>query len=426
MHALASLSSPATSPASRIAARDTPGGEQSGAQFSSLLEALTAGAAPGESGSEATAPLPPPAAGLPAGIGLPGVDESGKMLPPGLPAAAEADPSNDPEAEVGDGGAAILLAPVGGPPALPAPQAAPVPPPVARDVRAEHDAAASAGQIEGRGGWPVPVTLTLPEKRRGAPAASPTTGSVGSVAVVMDASPAERPVRSAPAESPERRAAVATSHPAAGEQQETPAGERHAESRPADALARLTTEAPALPGREGPVATPSLAQPLPPSPGTTGAFSGVPTAGAGSLHELAAIVDRLAAAREVLAPASAALALDHAEFGEMTLRFEQQQDGRLLVNLSAQDAEAHRAVAAALATERNPASGGDRAGGESQAHGQHRTGAGAGGGGASERGAGGGPGHQTGGQRHDAPRQQSSTQWRASAPGENRQGGIYA
>lgn len=70
------------------------------------------------------------------------------------------------------------------------------------------------------------------------------------------------------------------------------------------------------------------------------------------LHDLTQIVDRLAAAREALAPASAALAIKHAQFGEISLRFDQQQDGRLTAEIASPDAETHRAIAHAVATER--------------------------------------------------------------------------
>lgn len=67
-----------------------------------------------------------------------------------------------------------------------------------------------------------------------------------------------------------------------------------------------------------------------------------------ALQDLTRIVDRLAAAREAFAPTAAALAVKHAEFGELSLRFDQHRDGHLAVQLSANDPEAHRAVAAAV------------------------------------------------------------------------------
>jgi hypothetical protein len=43
------------------------------------------------------------------------------------------------------------------------------------------------------------------------------------------------------------------------------------------------------------------------------------------------------AAREALAPAEAALSIDHADFGEVSIRFAHSSDGRLSAELSAAD-----------------------------------------------------------------------------------------
>lgn len=74
-------------------------------------------------------------------------------------------------------------------------------------------------------------------------------------------------------------------------------------------------------------------------------------------HDLAQVVERLAAAREAFAPAAAAMAIEHSEFGELSLRFEQRRDGQLAVQLAATDPEAHRAIVAAVAAERSNAAG---------------------------------------------------------------------
>jgi hypothetical protein len=64
-------------------------------------------------------------------------------------------------------------------------------------------------------------------------------------------------------------------------------------------------------------------------------------------QDLTQIVDRLAAAREALAPATAALAINHSEFGELSLRFDQQRDGHLAVHIAASNPEAQRAMVVA-------------------------------------------------------------------------------
>lgn len=89
------------------------------------------------------------------------------------------------------------------------------------------------------------------------------------------------------------------------------------------------------------------------------------------MADLAQIVDRLAAAREAVAPARAALSIDHAEFGELTLRFEQRHDGRLTAELAGANAEAHRAVSHALAADRSQTAGHDS--GTSQQHQQQSS-----------------------------------------------------
>ena len=85
-------------------------------------------------------------------------------------------------------------------------------------------------------------------------------------------------------------------------------------------------------------------------------------------RELSRIVDSLSAAREALTAKTATLALDHAEFGEISLRFDQRRDGQLAVQLSAADPDTHRAVAAAVAE--RPAFAQSDAGANAQQQGQ--------------------------------------------------------
>jgi hypothetical protein len=76
-----------------------------------------------------------------------------------------------------------------------------------------------------------------------------------------------------------------------------------------------------------------------------GAKAGSPIA---AMHDLTNVVDRLVAAREAFAPATAAITLQHGELGDLSLRFDQNRNGHLAVQLSASDPEAHRAVVAAV------------------------------------------------------------------------------
>jgi len=103
-----------------------------------------------------------------------------------------------------------------------------------------------------------------------------------------------------------------------------------------------------------PAATDVAAGPAAPAPASTTSAPPVPG------HSFAAVVDRLMAAREAAradGPAQAvAVNLHHAEFGEVSVRFEQRADG-LAVALASPDPDFARAVQAAT-----PSSGGNDAG----------------------------------------------------------------
>src|SRR5690606_3226138 len=73
--------------------------------------------------------------------------------------------------------------------------------------------------------------------------------------------------------------------------------------------------------------------------------------------DINAALDRLVAARQALMPAEAALAIEHSEFGEVSIRLAQATDGRLSAELRAADPELQRAVSAALAADRGPSTG---------------------------------------------------------------------
>lgn len=132
--------------------------------------------------------------------------------------------------------------------------------------------------------------------------------------------------------------------------------------RPRAATRAPTTERPAAPVSAAAPATPlvdiaaNLAVPT---------VQAAPAVRDSAPHDIAAVVDRLAAARDALAPAAATLAIDHAEFGELSLRFDQKADGGLSVQVAAATPEAHRAIAQAVG-----ADGGQTLGGQGQGNGQ--------------------------------------------------------
>lgn len=88
--------------------------------------------------------------------------------------------------------------------------------------------------------------------------------------------------------------------------------------------------------------------------------------------DIDAAIDRLVAAREALVPAAAALAIDHADFGEVSIRFEQAADGRLSAELASADPVLREAVAAAIAERGSMGTDtdGGRPSGQSQPRGQ--------------------------------------------------------
>ena len=147
------------------------------------------------------------------------------------------------------------------------------------------------------------------------------------------------------------------------------------------------------------------------APAVSASASAQPSIQVDALQELTRIVDRRAAAREVFAPAVEALAIEHAEFGELSLRFDQRRDGGLSVQLSASNPDAHRAVAQAVGAQAFQSAADDRAGPGQQ--GQAQTPAR---GGPSDREGAGGYGSAA---RHEQPASQQEQ--RRSAPQDQRQ-----
>ncbi|MEO0061636.1 MAG: hypothetical protein RLZZ08_196 [Pseudomonadota bacterium] len=116
--------------------------------------------------------------------------------------------------------------------------------------------------------------------------------------------------------------------------------------------ARIKGVKPTAPETPRPLAsspeTAPLATALPASLASAPVMSASAAHSVAPAQDLARIVDQLAAAREALAPASAAMTIEHAEFGALSLRFDQRGDGGLAVQLAASNPEAQRAVSAAM------------------------------------------------------------------------------
>jgi hypothetical protein len=140
-----------------------------------------------------------------------------------------------------------------------------------------------------------------------------------------------------------------------------------------------------------------------------------------SPSDIDAALDHLVAAREALMPAEAALAIDHAEFGEVSIRFEQSPDGQLSAELTAADPELKRAVTAAVATGATITSDGD--GGRSAQLAGHRGSAMTGGDAAT--GGRGQSGAQAGAER-DMPQRRTPTHSPARRPATDQGSGVFA
>ena len=149
------------------------------------------------------------------------------------------------------------------------------------------------------------------------------------------------------------------------------------------------------------------------------------------MQDLAQIVDRLTAAREASVPAAAVVALNHADFGDLSLRFNQGREGGLSVQIAAADPDAHQAITAAVAQQQQQgaATPGDQRPAQDNAQSQQNArsrdaGANAGSG-TNERGS---EASQNGSNRQQQSGQQNTgTRHAAAATTANpRQGGIFA
>lgn len=439
----------------------TPAGEGKGANgaFSALLAALGGQQADAEGKSATTAPSATATldSALPAvesGIALPAAAETGKTLPDVAAAAAADTPEDEADAEAGstkeaEGNVAATAVTA---PLLQLPPVATTP---------DASMAAQAKTAAATGGSPLPsAVIATPAERQAAERA--TAPSVALHVAPEAAAASER--AGAPA-APLRFASAATPAPTkrpAGERTETPSSVPHvapgadavgeqAETRsaalhvapkadtqrlglddvkagpelqvkarhatvegltPKSASADMAPQTPPATFAQGPQAESTVAGRMLDSPR--------PAAQADALQELTRIVDRLAAAREALAPTAAALAVKHADFGELSLRFDQQRDGHLAVQLSAADPDAHRAVAAAV-SERGAAAPADSHTGSSHSQAQARGGA------AAER-DGNGSSSTTGGNaaRQDQPQQRRSAPQHGGPDNGARRAGIFA
>lgn len=329
-----------------------------------------------ESGVDFTEAAVPAKAALESGPGFAGAAipakaaiVSGKILPAGLPEAEEAATGDAMTLPVE---AAEEIEEVLEAAALEAPGAVDPLAAIAAAIVAPQQAPAASSKPQRSGAMAAP----LPQPAAAVAAIKPAAKS-------GEAPAANAPVQAVSISATTETAAAAVEMPAAAaaapEAAKPALPKAQRAEAPAQPLPQAAQPAPAL-ADAAPVPS---AQPVP----AVSAPAAMPTPA-----DINAALDRLVAAREALMPAEAALAIDHADFGEVSIRFEQRADGRLSAELRAADPELQRAVTAAvgadrglsmgaegdgsrsmnLANQRGSTAGGDAASGERSQPGQER------------------------------------------------------
>lgn len=297
------------------------------------------------------------------GIALPVAAEGGKELPVELPEAGEdtqSDGAIDPvEAEAAAAVEASLAAVIGGP-ELAVPATAP------NAETAEPAQTADAAPAMSARPQPAPPVSPVPPRQAGE---AQTLAGERTAAAPREAAVAVHVAPPAGGAAPQSQTGYATSGGDSRRDATTtttraePVAERAATALAQSESLRQTDQATVASVTQSPPA--GVARP-------NEAASQAPRVD--TLQELTRIVDRLAAARELFAPAAESLAIEHAEFGELSLRFDQRRDGGLSVQLSASNPEAHRAVAQAVGAQSFQMAADDRTGaGQSQAQPQSST-----------------------------------------------------
>lgn len=274
------------------------------------------------------------------GTALPIVLRSGKTLPvlagAMLPGSANEAGANDVQHDVGE---AMPAEADGEATALPGNAVLPLAVPVQPALPAADGAAPS-----------LPASASAAPTARKAPVGTPPKGSPnGQSALPPKPAPDQTPVAQAPAPS----VTVHVAPPVEASANDQPATAPGKEPRLAKKDAPVTTDSliAATPAKMAPqLPAPTVAPSNTPvdSLGHRAHVGGTPPSPAAALHDLTSVVDRLVAAREALAPATAAMTLQHGELGDLSLRFDQHRDGHLAVQLSASDPDAHRAIVAAV------------------------------------------------------------------------------
>lgn len=345
-----SAASPALTVAVTVAGQ--PGESVESADFAALLNIQTLTIGPTED-----APVAQPGLLVAATAALP-VPANGKILPVGLPVAlpseapaaqaqpVDQDPTAAPPAALPSAIAtlptALLKARPAGPDAQAAPADAPQPT-MSEDVAEPADPAIAVAEPLAT----LPVIALVSQPASPGEPASPAETALSR----EPGRPTQAPIAASPQPAMSQPAVTQPAVSAAGQQTPPPSTPQLTalpEAAPAEREAAVQQVRMIEPAAAQPVAASETVLAAPPviRDAAPAAITATTTA-AERPHDFTALVDRLVAAREAMQPQSVTMAVRHAEFGAVQLRFQQDASG-LSVAMASADPDFARAVSAAV------------------------------------------------------------------------------
>ena len=345
-----SSASPAMTVAVTVAGQ--PGESVEPADFAALLNIQTLTAGPTED-----APVAQPGLLVAATAALP-VPANGKILPVGLPVAmpseapaaqaqpVDQDPAAAPPAALPSAIATLPTALLKARPAGPAAQAAPADAPqqtMSEDAAEPADPAIAVTEPLAT----LPVIALVSQPASPGEPASPAETALSR----EPGRPTQAPIAASPQSAMSQPAVTQPAVSAAGQQTPPPSTPQLTalpEAAPAEREAAVQQVRMIEPAAAQPVAASETVLAAPPviRDAAPAAITAT-TAAAERPHDFTALVDRLVAAREAMQPQNVTMAVRHAEFGAVQLRFQQDASG-LSVAMASADPDFARAVSAAV------------------------------------------------------------------------------
>ena len=345
-----SSASPALTVAVTVAGQ--PGESVEPADFAALLNIQTLTAGPTED-----APVAQPGLLVAATAALP-VPANGKILPVGLPVAlpsevpaaqaqpVDQDPAAAPPAALPSAIATLPTALLKARPAGPAAQAAPADAPqqtMSEDAAEPADPAIAVTEPLAT----LPVIALVSQPASPGEPASPAETALSR----EPGRPTQAPIAASPQSAMSQPAVTQPAVSAAGQQTPPPSTPQLTalpEAAPAEREAAVQQVRMIEPAAAQPVAASETVLAAPPviRDAAPAAITAT-TAAAERPHDFTALVDRLVAAREAMQPQNVTMAVRHAEFGAVQLRFQQDASG-LSVAMASADPDFARAVSAAV------------------------------------------------------------------------------